>query len=113
MKQDTGSIGLDDQMTAPLWAGGKEGKTHVAVPDGVHGQQVVAVAKLELDHVGGGQKRRQLRLLSRALLLLDEVGEQQRVLAHPLDRLQQVGRQVHLVAQFHLLPLRGNMTNDE
>lgn len=103
-----------------MWAGGKQEKnksqqTHVAVSDGVHGQEVVTVAKLELDHVGGSQQCCQLRLLSGAHLL-DEVSQQQRVLAHPLDRLQQVGRQIHLVAQLCLLPLGGrggNISSEE
>lgn len=37
--------------------------------------------------------------------LLDEVFEEQCVLAHALDGLQEVGGQVHLVSQLHLLEL--------
>lgn len=62
------------------------------------------MAKLELDHVGGGLQRHKLHLLSRAHLL-HEVSEQQCVFAHPLNGLQQVGRQVHLISQLQLLPL--------
>lgn len=86
--------------------------THIAFPDGVHGQQVVAVAKLELDHVGGVLQRSKLRLLS-AAHLLGEVREQQGVFTHPLDGLQQVGRQVHLIAQLQLLPLQAWVRGQE
>lgn len=64
------------------------------------------MAEVELDHVGGGMKRGKLRLLSHTHLL-DEVSEQESIFTHPLHRLQQVGRQVHLITQLHLLPLGG------
>lgn len=89
-----------------------ERQTHVTVSDGVHGEQVVAVAKLELDHAGGGLQRGVLRLLSSSHLL-HEVGEEQSVFTHPLDRLQQVGGQIHLIPQLHLLPLGGERKERE
>lgn len=62
------------------------------------------MAQLELDHVLGRAEVTQLLLL-RLAALLDQVFEQQGVLAHPLDGLQQVGRQVHLVPELQLLIL--------
>lgn len=83
----------------------RSGYTYVTVSNGVHGQQVVSMAKLELDHIGGRLQCRKLRLLCHAHLL-HEVSEEQRVFAHPLNGLQQVGGQVHLIAQLQLLPLQ-------
>lgn len=78
---------------------------HVAVADGVHGQQVVAVSELEVDdfqscfHLG--------RLSGSARPTLPHhVLEQQAVLADSLHRLEQVRPQVHLVAQLQLLLLK-------
>ena len=79
-------------------------EAYVAALDGVHSQEVVAMAELELDHLLGGAQIAELLLLRRAALL-DQVLEQQGVLAHPLDGLQQVGGQVHLVPKFQLLVL--------
>lgn len=63
------------------------------------------MAKLELDHVGGSLQHSKLRLLSHPHLL-HEVSEQESVLTHPLNRFQQVGGQVHLISQLHLLLLQ-------
>ena len=62
------------------------------------------MAELELDHLLGSAQVAELLLLRRTALL-DQVLEQQRVLAHPLDGLQQVGGQVHLVPELQLLVL--------
>lgn len=62
------------------------------------------MAELELDHVLGRAEVTQLLLL-RLTALLDQVFEQQGVLAHALDGLQQVGGQVHLVPELQLLIL--------
>lgn len=78
---------------------------YITVSDGVHCQEVVAVAKLEFDHAGGGVQCVELRLLRHAHLL-HEISEQQSIFTHALDGLQEVRRQVHLVAQLHLLPLQ-------
>lgn len=81
---------------------------YVTVADGIHGEQIVAVAQLEADHILGGSKFPQLLLLGRAEAgLLDRVLEQERVLTHALHGLQQVGVQVHLVTQLLLLVLHG------
>lgn len=98
-------------------------QTYVAIPKGVHRQQVVPMAQLEPHHLLG---RPQVRLpldhrLHAVVLLvlvllaghvLREVGpclhqllQEQRVLAHPLYRLQQVTREVHLVTELELLLL--------
>lgn len=82
---------------------------YIAASDGVHGQQVVAVAQLKLDHLLSGAEVAQLLLLGLAALF-DQVFEQQSVFAHPLDGLQQVGRQVHLVPELQLLVLHVDMT---
>lgn len=66
--------------------------------DGVHGQQVVAVAELEVDDLQGGLDLSHLSGLSRATLP-HHVLQQQAVLADPLHRLQQVRPQIHLIPQ--------------
>ena len=89
----------------------KASLTHVTEPDGVHGQQVVAVAKLEVDGVSGGLQGAEALLLLLLLLLLggaellQEVLQEERVLTHPLDGLQQVGGQIQPVPQDQLLHL--------
>ena len=75
----------------------------VAVAQRVHGQQIVAVTQLEADHLLGGHQIGKFRLLIAALL--EQLFEEQRVFAHPLDRLKEVAGQVHLIAQFRLFPL--------
>ena len=77
----------------------------VAVAQRVHGQQVVAVAQLEAHHLLGRRQVGEFRLLVDAALL-EQLLQQQRVLAHALHRLQQVTGQVHLVAQIRLLRLK-------
>lgn len=77
---------------------------HIAVADGVHGQQVVAVSELEVDDFQSCFHLGRLSALSRAALP-HHVLEQQAVLADSLHRLEQVRPQVHLVAQFQLLLL--------
>ena len=62
------------------------------------------MAELELDHFLGSAQVAELLLLGRAALL-DQVLEQQGVLAHSLDGLQQVRGQVHLVPKLQLLVL--------
>lgn len=78
--------------------------SYITAPNGVHRQQIVAVAKLKLDHLLGGAKVAQLLRLWLAALL-DEVLEQQRIFTHPLDGLEQVGCQVHFVTQIELFIL--------
>lgn len=80
--------------------------TYIASADSVHGEKVVAVAKLKFDHVFCRAEVAQLLLL-RLTALLDQVFEQQGIFAHPLDGLQQVGSQVHLVPQLDLFVLEG------
>lgn len=76
---------------------------HVAVAQRVHGEQVVTVAKLEADHLLGGDEVRVFRLLVRGRPeFLEQLFEQQGVLAHPLDRLEEVAGQVHLVSELGL-----------
>lgn len=78
--------------------------TYITAPNGIHSQQVVAMAKLKLDHLLCSAEVAQLLLLG-VTALLDQVFQQQRVFTHPLDGLQQVGRQVHLVPELQLLIL--------
>ena len=79
---------------------------HITAVDIVHGQQVVAMAKLEVDDLQGGGELRPLTGVSRATLE-GHIVQQQAVLADPLHGLQQVRPQVHLVPQLQLLLLRG------
>lgn len=66
------------------------------------------MAQLEADHVFGSLQLTQLLLMGgTASGLLDQVLEQQCILAHALHRLQQVGGQIHLVTQCPLLVLQG------
>ncbi|TNN78366.1 hypothetical protein EYF80_011350 [Liparis tanakae] len=62
------------------------------------------MAKLKLDQLLCGAEVAELLLLG-LTALLDQVFQQQRVFTHPLDGLQQVGRQVHLVSELQLLIL--------
>lgn len=62
---------------------------HIAVTDGVHCQQVVAMTELEVDDLQSCFHFSRLFGLSRAALPHD-VLEQQAVLADPLHRLEQV-----------------------
>ena len=74
----------------------------IAVPQRVHGKKVVAVTQLEAHHLLGGHQIRKFRLLVAALL--EELLEEQGVLAHALHGFEEVTGQVHLVAQLGLLP---------
>lgn len=78
--------------------------TYITAANSIHGEQVIAVAKLKLDHVLSRAQVAQLLLL-RLAALLDQVLQQERVFAHPLDGLQQIGGQVHLVPELHLFIL--------
>lgn len=82
--------------------------THIAATDCIHRQQVVPVAKLKPHHLLSSAKVTQLLLL-RVAALLYQIFEQQCVFAHPLNGLQQVGRQIHLVSQLQLLILDKQM----
>lgn len=86
------------------WAGEDTG-TYVTVTDGIHGQQVISMSELKLHHLLSRTEIAQLLLLCLAALL-DQVLQEKGVFAHPLDRFQQVGGQVHLIPQLHLLELR-------
>lgn len=81
--------------------------TYITAANSIHGQQVIAVAKLKLDHVLSRAQVTQLLLL-RLAALLDQVLQQERIFAHPLDGLQQIGGQVHLVSELHLLILESD-----
>lgn len=70
---------------------------YIAVTDGVHCQQVVAMTELEVDDFQSSFHFSSLFGLSWAALPHD-VLEEQTVLADPLHRLEQVRPQVHLVA---------------
>ena len=69
------------------------------------------MAKLEVDGVSGGLQGAEALLLLLLLLLLggaellQEVLQEERVLTHPLDGLQQVGGQIQPVPQDQLLHL--------
>lgn len=82
----------------------KETSSYVTVMDGVHGQQVVAVAELEMDNLQSGLDLSHLSGLSRTTLP-HHVLQQQAVLTDPLHRLQQVRPEVHLIPQRQLLLL--------
>jgi len=73
----------------------------VALPERVHGQQIVAVPQLEPDHALG-----QPEVFRVTFGHLHELLQQQRILAHPLHGLQQVTCQVHSVAKFYLFCLK-------
>lgn len=79
--------------------------TYITSTDGVHGEQVISVAQLELDHLFSCSEVSELLLL-RVTALLNQILQEKSVFTHPLDRLQQVGRQVHLIAQLHLFILK-------
>ncbi len=78
--------------------------SYITVEDGVHGQQVVAVAELELDDLQSGFDLSHLSSLCRATLP-HHVLQQQAVLTDPLYRLQQVRPQIHLIPKLQLLLL--------
>ena len=78
--------------------------TYITAPNGIHRQQVVAMAKLKLDHLLSCPQVTQFLLLGMAALL-DQVFQQQGIFTHPLDWLQQVRRQVHLVPELQLFVL--------
>ena len=80
--------------------------TYITAPNGIHGQQVIAVAELKLDHLLCGAEVTQLLLL-RVTALVNQIFEQQGIFTHPLNGLQQVRRQIHLVPELHLLILEG------
>lgn len=72
--------------------------------DRIHGQEVVAMAKLEVHDLHGGLDLSQLSGLSRAALS-HHVLQQEAVLADSLHGLQQIRPQVHFVGQLQLLLL--------
>ncbi len=81
--------------------------THVTVLDVVHGQQVVAVAELELDDVQRGVYLEPLVSRVRSgLTLTQHVLQQQAVFTDALHRLQQIWGQIHLITQQLLLVLQ-------
>ena len=61
------------------------------------------MAQLEAHHLLRRQEVRELRRVARARL--DDLLQQERVLAHALDRLQQIAGEIHLVPQLLLLLL--------
>lgn len=81
--------------------------THVAAAHGIHGQQMVAEAQLEADHVLCGPQLPQLLLTGGAAGGLFQVPEQQCLLGHALYGPQQVEGEVHPVAQLPLPVLQG------
>jgi len=78
--------------------------TYITPTNSIHGKQVVAMAKLKLDHLLCGAEVTQLLLLGMAALLY-QIFKQQCIFTHPLNGLQQVRRQIHLVSELHLLIL--------
>ncbi len=88
---DAGSEGSNNNNLFDL------SQTYIAAADGVHGQQVVPVAQLELDHLLRCSEVSELLLL-RLTALLDQILQEESVFTHPLDGLQQVRRQVHLIS---------------
>lgn len=78
--------------------------SYVTVVDGIHGQQVVAMAELEVDDLQSGLDLSHLSGLSWTALP-HHVLQQQAVLTDPLHRLQQVRPQIHLIPQLQLLLL--------
>ena len=77
---------------------------YITAPNSIHSQPVVAMTKLKFDYLLCGAEVTQLLLPGRTALL-DQVFEQQCIFTHPLDGLQQVGRQVHFVTELQLLIL--------
>lgn len=91
------------------------GNPYITLVDGIHGQQVVSMAELEVDDLQGGLDLSQLSGLSRTALP-HHVLQQQAVLTDPLHGLQQVGPQVHFVPELQLLLLvkgRGEQTCED
>lgn len=84
--------------------------SYITVLDGIHGQKVVAVAKLEMDDLQSGFHFGYLSGLSWPTFH-HHVLQQQAVFADPLHRPQQVRPQVHFIAQFHLLLLEHEEQN--
>lgn len=78
--------------------------TYITSSNGVHSQQIIPMAELKLDHLFCSAKVTQLLLLGLAALFY-QVFEQQCIFTHPLNGLQQVGCQVHLIPELHLLIL--------
>lgn len=78
--------------------------SYITVVDGIHGQQVVAVAELEMDDLQCSLNLSHLSGLSRTTLP-HHVLQQQAILTDPLHRLEQVRPEVHLVPQLQLLLL--------
>lgn len=72
--------------------------------DGIHGQQVVAMAQLELDDLQCGLDLSHLSGLCWTTVP-HHVLQQQAVLTDALHRLQQVRPQVHLIPKLQLLLL--------
>lgn len=78
--------------------------SYITVLDGIHGQKVVAMAKLEMDDLQSGFDFSQLSGLSWTTFH-HHVLQQQAVFTDPLHGLQQIRPQVHFIAQLHLLLL--------
>lgn len=85
-------------------------RPYITVLDGVHGQEVVAVAKLVMDDLQGGLDLGHLSGLS-GTAVCHHVLQQQAVFTDPLNGLQQVRPQVHFIAQFQLLLLEREEKN--
>lgn len=90
---------------ALLLRAGEGTGTYVTVTDGIHGQQVISMTELKLHHLLSSTEIAQLLLLC-LTALLGQVLQEQGIFAHPLNGFQQVGGQVHLIPQLHLLELR-------
>lgn len=80
------------------------GLSYITVLDGVHGQEVVAMAKLEMDDLQCGFDLGHLSGLSWPTIC-HHVLQEQAVFTDPLNGLQEVRPQVHFIAQFQLLLL--------
>lgn len=81
--------------------------THITVLNVVHGEQVVAVAELELDDVQRGLYLEPLVSRMRSgLTLTQHVLQQQPVFTDALHGLQQIRGQIHLITQQLLLLLQ-------
>lgn len=86
------------------------GLSYITVLDGVHGQEVVAMAKLEMDDLQCGFDLGHLSGLSWPTIC-HHVLQEQAVFTDPLNGLQQVRPQVHFIAQFQLLLLEREEKN--
>lgn len=84
--------------------------SYITLLDGIHGQKIVAVAKLEMDDLQSGFDFGYLSGLSWTTFH-HHVLQQQAVFTDPLHGLQQVRPQVHFITQFHLLLLEHEEQN--